>query len=470
MNWNLKKRPLGLLLVTCFTLLSCSGRGPATEDHDHDHEAKSAPTNRLTLTNEIINNLGLTFEAARRGRFQVWRSLSGELEVPEDRQFVLKAPALGRVISVAKRGHVVAHDEVIAQLEVPELKELQVNVDSAQRTTVRLKGALAELEKLERETRAYALEAEQFQAEARQRVEELSKLMKEGNALVVKDLLEARVTLTEASRAHLEAKEKQADHLAQRRQLEHDLADAFAAVDARLVELTLLTGLRRERLMATEGGVPAYRMLKHVEIRSPSVGMVTEPLAQVRDLVDAGDPVLKVVDASSLRFRGALPESDAALVVAGRTLRIEFPSKAWSPVEVPLTQALPIADRHTRMVPVEALLRNPEHKMQDGLSATASLLGEGGAHEEVLLPMPCVLFDGLDAVVFRRDPNDANVVIRTKVELGQRNAREAEILAGLMAGDQVVALGVQQMMQALSAKPKESGHFHADGTFHADGK
>jgi multidrug efflux pump subunit AcrA (membrane-fusion protein) len=91
-------------------------------------------------------------------------------------------------------------------------------------------------------------------------------------------------------------------------------------------------------------------------------------------------------------------------------------------------------------------------------------------HEEVIVPVRCVVFDGLEAIVFKRDPKTPNVVIRTPVELGARAAGQVEVLAGVMAGDALVADGIQQLKLTGLGKAPVGGHFHADGTWHEDHK
>ncbi len=39
-------------------------------------------TNRLDVPPQVVNNLGITFEEATRGRLGIWRTVPGQLEVP----------------------------------------------------------------------------------------------------------------------------------------------------------------------------------------------------------------------------------------------------------------------------------------------------------------------------------------------------------------------------------------------------
>jgi multidrug efflux pump subunit AcrA (membrane-fusion protein) len=129
---------------------------------------------------------------------------------------------------------------------------------------------------------------------------------------------------------------------------------------------------------------------------------------------------------------------------------------------------MPVADSATRRVQVEAIVPNPDGILPQGLSATAHVQIQESASEEVLLPENCVVIDGLEMIVFRRDPNDPGFVIRTPVELGLRGAGNVEVLAGVLDGDFVVQKGIYQLKQAGLGRAAQGGHFHADGTWHAE--
>ena len=84
----------------------------------------------------------------------------------------------------------------------------------------------------------------------------------------------------------------------------------------------------------------------------------------------------------------------------------------------------------------------------------------------MLLPLSCILSDGLEKIVFLRDAEKPNVVIRTPVELGLRGGGFVEVISGLLEGDTVVDKGKHQLKQTGKGKAPKGGHFHADGTWH----
>lgn len=172
-----------------------------------------------------------------------------------------------------------------------------------------------------------------------------------------------------------------------------------------------------------------------------------------------------VVDPSTLVFRGYLPESDLTRLTLGAPIRIDAAGTV-TPVETTLWESPPAFDRDTRSILVSAWVPNPSLKIPQGISATAHIRLSEGKNEEVLIRDDCVIFDGLEAIVFRRDPSDPDSVTRTPVELGNRSGGTYEILAGVLDGDEVVLHGAHQLKQTGMGKAPEGGHFHADGTYH----
>jgi multidrug efflux pump subunit AcrA (membrane-fusion protein) len=122
------------------------------------------------------------------------------------------------------------------------------------------------------------------------------------------------------------------------------------------------------------------------------------------------------------------------------------------------------------MIHVEAIVPNETGVLAHGISAMAHVLVRQSKQEEVLVPERCVVFDGLEAIVFRRDPDDPDVVVRISVELGERSGGVVEVFAGLLDGDEVVADGVQQLKRTASGKVPSGMHVHADGSVHDDHK
>ncbi|MHC5021806.1 MAG: hypothetical protein ACYTGX_17190, partial [Planctomycetota bacterium] len=126
-----------------------------------------------------------------------------------------------------------------------------------------------------------------------------------------------------------------------------------------------------------------------------------------------------------------------------------------------------VADPVARTVLLEAPVPNDgPAPLPRGLSAAAAVLIGRSEMAEVLIPAAAVTRDGLELLVFRRNPDNPNQVIRTPVTIGARTKEWIEVIAGVSAKDHLVISGVQQLKRSGAGKGKPGGHFHADGTYH----
>lgn len=454
-----------VLSASIALLPSCTREEPPAQQ-----EAAPQVTNRLALSPEVVNNLGITFDVATRGRLGSWVSVSGQLEVPENRRWTLRAPARSRVLSVVPRWQAVARGAEIATLESPALPGAQRAIELAERT---LAQATAETEAARArlfESDTHLREAESFQQACQDRLAELQALDHAGNPLGARELIEARRSVAEAGQARLDAaiaRDELAARVA-RKQLEAD--QARLEVGERLSALALLVGASVEELSQRTDEGPAWRRLRTLALRAPAAGVVVELFAAQGEILDASAEVAQLFATDELRFRGFLPEGDLGTLAAGDPVRLEFPARTLEPATAALLPPVPVADARTRMIRVEAIVPNGNGALAHGMSVMAHVRVAESRSEEVLLSARCVVFDGLEAIVFKRDPNAPDAVTRTPVELGARSAGMVEVLAGVLDGDAVVADGVHQLKESGLGKASEGGHFHADGTWHRDHK
>ena len=102
-----------------------------------------------------------------------------------------------------------------------------------------------------------------------------------------------------------------------------------------------------------------------------------------------------------------------------------------------------------------------------GVAGSLEVTLEGGS-EELAIPLGCVMRDGNKAIVFRRDPKSPDKAIRLEADLGVDDGRWVVVQSGVRDGDEIVLAGNYQLMLATSGSAPKGGHFHSDGTFHAE--
>ena len=469
MNCFKTSRPtVGAMILSVSMLSSCS------HDHDHGHgepregvskEPGTTITNRITLPPGAVNNLGITFASVTRGKVGSWLSVPGELYVPDTHRWKLRAPAGGRIVSVIAKWEKVTAGEVIAEILSPELRHAQQGlVEAMSRSEIARENAQRAAAREHQGTiqRKFVLE---LQSASFKRFNDLKKLNENTNSFGAREVLAAQREFTEATQAAMDSSIK-SDKLREN-VFEKDLLSKQAQlkIDESIETLALLSGRTLEELMEVKDGNEVWKTIGSIEIRAPAPGTIVDVFATQGENLDKNQPLALILDPGELRFRGWIPEGDLPRLKNDAPVRVALPG-GIPPVSTTLLGPRPIADSATRRVQVEAQLPNPGQELPQGLSATAQVLVKESAGEEVLVPLSCIVSDGLEKIVFRRDPEKANVVIRTPVELGLSGGGFVEVIAGLLANDTVVDQGKHQLKQTGKGKAPKGGHFHADGTWH----
>lgn len=426
-------------------------------------------TNRISVSPEVISNLGITFQKAKRGKLGDWMRVPGRLEVPRDRSWTIRAPADGRVRPRVRVSDVVEPNTVLAVFDSPALMAAQAAalasrtaVESHLRDAADLAARLPDAESLVDANR-------EFEAICERRANRMRELQSHGPDAAVssKERLEAEQLLLEARERALGVAALR-DELRQRsRRLDLEVERARLDLHQAISTLSVLTGLSSEALVApSPSGQPTWITLANLELRAPHAGVVASVTAADGEHVPHGTPLLTIVEPSMLAFVGLLPESSLGDLRALAPTRVHINGDAGAFISTQLWEAAPTFEPESRSLRVSAWVPNAGRRLPHGISAMAEIQLAESQSDEVLIPESCVVFDGLEAVVFRRDPSNPSVVTRIPVELGARSAGTVEVLAGVLDGDEVVEDGAHQLNQTGMGRAPEGGHFHADGTWH----
>ena len=463
-------------------------------------------TNRIQLSPEMMGNLGITFAEVDRGVLQVFLEVPGQLVAPSDRQWTVRAPSAGRVQLRVPRWAVVEPGQVVAELITPDLANLQSALFEilSERQSVAalreaksselgpLKSRAAVLEQAARdavqrhsESEVLAEQTLSVAESSAKRVEELTRLQ-QNNALSNRELYDAKVAYAASREAALSAATRRDDLLKRQVDLQLEAVRAKNQVRTQQADMDILQLRGQEVLLVLRRrmdefsaltGVPvselassnsSWQAVDKVELRSPGKGRVVDLLVGGGEWVGNAQPILQVVDPTELVFRGQVPESDLGRIPRETAVTI-LPAVEGSPaIDSELSELLPVADAVARTIQIEARIPNPDAGLPTGLSAVARVLLRSKARPEVLIPESCVARDGLEWVVFRRDPAEPGTVVRLPVEVGDRAGEIVEVISGLLEGDKIVQQGVHQLVHAGLGRTPPGFHIHADGTSHAD--
>ncbi|MBX3465912.1 MAG: efflux RND transporter periplasmic adaptor subunit [Planctomycetes bacterium] len=194
-------------------------------------------------------------------------------------------------------------------------------------------------------------------------------------------------------------------------------------------------GVEAGRLEALEAGARPGSLLT---VKAPFAGEVVERHAVVGEVVQAGEALLVVADASRMWALIDVPEEEHPRVRPGQAVVVTVEAPRGLAVAGKLDWVSPAVDPRTRTVTARAVLDNQDGRLRAHLFGKARVT----LHQEddvVLVPREAVQWEGCCNVVFVRQSD--TVYEPRKVTLGCATPGAYEVLDGLEAGEPIVTTG-----------------------------
>jgi len=254
---------------------------------------------------------------------------------------------------------------------------------------------------------------------------------------------EAASALAESERQHKRVQELAAKDIASRAQQDQAQMNLESA---------------RSRLQAAKADLGAAdRATADSRVTTRFAGVIGRRFVSRGEFVQPGQKLFELVSLDPVEVEFSLPESDASRMVLGLPLDVTVAPYPDETFHATVSMISPVVDERTRTLRVKALLANPDGKLRPGLFARSDL-GIAKRENVVLVPEEAVLQRGDGAVVFRAVDGGTKAE-RVVVELGKIKGGEAEIIAGLAAGDTVVVRGHAALIDGSAITAR-----NADGT------
>lgn len=192
---------------------------------------------------------------------------------------------------------------------------------------------------------------------------------------------------------------------------------------------------QRLRLIGIPGGVAGGRGM--TTIRSPIGGVIQTLDARAGVTLAPGQTLAQVNGLATVWLNAAVPEVRASAVKVGQTATADlagFPGERFTGRVIAV---LPTTQADSRTLTVRIELRNPSGRLRPGMFATVHL---GGTSDTALLvPSEAVIRTGKRTLVMLADGKGR--FRPAEIRIGREASGQTEILAGLAAGEKVVASG-----------------------------
>ncbi|MCA8948898.1 MAG: efflux RND transporter periplasmic adaptor subunit [Planctomycetes bacterium] len=442
------------VLALCAAAAACGGENP--EEH---HDEAPPPSNRIDVPHSVRQNLGIEFATVERRRVAATVRLPGQFELLPAARHEHRAMLPGRIeIEVVLLQRVAAGD-LLCTLESPEWRARQRELGDLE-TQLELDGErLQALEPLLVAHERHEHSLRDAIAVLEKRIGELEVMRRDvgGQAGAIAN---ANVSLAQLQAAAAEA------------------AEQHSQTQTRLVELRAARRAGAERFelalqsAATVAGVSteelreSWRRVDRISIRAAAPGVVDRIAIAAGGFAEVGDLLLTVTDPKRVRFRAHAPQSDLRRLRAGAGASVR-PPQGGEPVRGELQIGIDV-DERTRMVELLLDASPAPDWAHPGLAGFLEVVTDSTAEAELAIPRRAVQRDGLDRVFFRRDSKNPDRVVRIEGDFGVDDGEWIVVKSDLADGDEVVVSGAYQLMLASSDSAQKGGHFHPDGSWHAD--
>ena len=444
-------------------LCTCNSEKHAAPPTTASDSGTATPTNRLRVTSSVRANLGVRFADAELRDVRRTLRLPGRFEPTATARKAHAALVAGTATVHVELHQHVKRGQLLATIASPDLRARQHQLHRAEH------GIRRSVEQL-RVATVRRTAAEKRRALLAKRVRKLSAAGAR-RASLESELLAARGDVAVAK----------ADEAAARAALDRERHHKQVLLRG----LSVVTGKSVQRLTAPaestkrsgksdhrrrhRGRRPTWDSLADVRISATREGIVTRLPAANGAWVDLGRTVVEVTAPGDARFVATALLSDLQRLSGGAHARVRPPSGV-SGKAVQGTISLGVTDAQRRYtVPVAVTLPRLPKWARIGVTSIAEVTIAGGV-PEIAVPASAVVRDGLSTVVFVQNPKNPDELIAADVDVGPSDGAWVAVLSGVNTGDRVVVSGGYVLMFARSRKPTARGHFHPDGSFHAEGE
>lgn len=223
-----------------------------------------------------------------------------------------------------------------------------------------------------------------------------------------------------------------------------ELDDAVSEVDAfegRVTQLEAEVARLRDELERTT-------------IRAPFGGVVVAEHTAVGEWIDAGGPVVEMVDVGDLEVMLEVPERFFGGLAIGTEVEVTIAALAGARLAGEIRAVVPRADARARTFPVKVAISNRDRKVGVGMLARVAL-PIGAGQPRVLVPKDAIVSQGPRRLVFVI--GEDGTVRSVPVQTGGANGVWIAVEGDVDVGDRVVTQGNERLQPGMKvrAQPKE---------------
>ncbi len=190
-----------------------------------------------------------------------------------------------------------------------------------------------------------------------------------------------------------------------------------------------------------------YELMKarweRTQLRSPFNGIVDNTIPNAGEFAPPGVPIARVVNTSTIKIQAEIPELYSGSVHVGTTAEITFDAVPDVKLHGKVSYVASTVSAANRTMLVEIILSNPNRKLKPEMVAKVAIMREKKEDAIMVSHGVIQLVDRDRYVVYVENNGKAE---ERRVKIGGRQGNLVEISEGLKAGDRLITVGYQKLI------------------------
>lgn len=179
--------------------------------------------------------------------------------------------------------------------------------------------------------------------------------------------------------------------------------------------------------------------INRARVQAPFDGLVAERFVHPGEFVRLGDPVVHLVEVSTVIARVHVVERDYSLLAAGQIADIRVEALTGSTFHGEVISVAPVLNVETRTAVVDLRIDNSQSQLKPGMHSRVSIIVKSSPTAQTL-PVASLVDVKSEAAVFVLTGNPT-VAEQRSIEVGLSTNNYVEVLSGVSPEDRVITLG-----------------------------
>jgi membrane fusion protein, multidrug efflux system len=182
---------------------------------------------------------------------------------------------------------------------------------------------------------------------------------------------------------------------------------------------------------------------ERTQLRSPINGVLDNTVPNEGEFAPPGVPIARVVNLGTIKIQAEVPERYAGDVVRGMRATITVDVLPGDTLQGKVSFAGAAVSSANRALPVEIRLANPLRRLKTEMVVKVRLLRES-KEDALLISTNVVQLVDRDRIIVYVEKN--GIAEERHLSLGGRQGNQVEILEGLNAGDHLITVGFEKVV------------------------